>query len=63
MTSTYIVYHPEYGDIRKAADSIAEARQWARDAFGRGVRCSVVRANSHGEKCICARCERRREGR
>lgn len=63
MTYTYIVTHPEYGEIRKAADSIAEARQWARVAFGRHVACSVVRENSHGEKCICARCERRREGR
>jgi len=62
MTFTYIVNHHEYGDLRKTADSIDEARQWAKDAFGRGVQCSVTRENSHGDKCICARCERRREG-
>lgn len=61
MTPTYIVTHPEYGQIRKAADTIADARAWAKAAFPR-VPCSVVRENSHGEKCICARCERRREG-
>lgn len=35
---TYLVETPEYGTIRKTADNIADARRWAKSAFGLGPR-------------------------
>lgn len=39
MTLTYIVKTKTYGDIHKVADSIADARQWAKVALGADVIC------------------------
>lgn len=60
MTRTYLVQTQKFGTLRKAADSIAEARTWARTAFP-GERCPVQR-EGHKAGCVCARCERRRAG-
>lgn len=38
MTMTYIIQTAEYGELRKAADSIKEARAWAKRALGVGPR-------------------------
>ncbi len=34
--ATYIVQTAEYGELRKAADSIKDARAWAKSALGVG---------------------------
>jgi len=44
--ATYLVQTAEYGELRKAADSIKDARTWAKRALGVGPR-SVSRELSY----------------
>lgn len=35
---TYLIQTVEYGELRKSADSISDARKWAKTALGLGPR-------------------------
>lgn len=50
MTRTYIVTTRTFGELRKAADTIDEARTWARRAFDQGEVLGVRRE-------VCRRCD------
>ena len=53
MTRTYLVHAEKFGVLRKAADSIAEARAWAKTALGVGPR-AVSREIAYR---ICGACD------
>ena len=68
MTATYIVQTRSFGELRKADDSIAGARAWAKRAFDRGEVLSVQRERPRRcDDCAesrqpCSRCRRLARG-
>lgn len=55
--STYEVTTERFGKLLYAANSIREARAWAKSAFGVGPRSvSAHRTYRHCERCNCAPC-------
>lgn len=57
MSRIYTVHTRQFGALSKAADSIADAREWARTAFP-GEACSVTPEHAHAYRasCDCAAC-------
>lgn len=57
MSRTYLIQTEKYGTLRKADDTIADARRWAKSALGVGPR-SVSREINYKRcgDCACAPC-------
>lgn len=57
VSHTYLIQTLEYGTLRKEADCIRDARQWAKRAFGVGPQ-SVSREMHfrYCDRCACAPC-------